>query len=226
MLLALRKVSGVGEPFLDHGLHSLAACLTRRPVPLKVHIVAALHHVLHLETLLVGQKSLHKVLGPCLLLVFFILEHGLAPRNIHFFAAGQPEDLLIEERSVLVDEAEELIAAFVFGFLFSDVDAGAVAEGKDSFALVVPGGQRVVLRKRQGLLSHLGQLHLDLFEIGTESDNFLQACERGEVVEIGLIVDEEIAHFVGLLVRIFPEENPYPIVQTMHVIITIPHQPT
>lgn len=66
-----------------------------------------------------------------------------------------------------------MIASFIFGLSFFDIDASSVAKGQDSLALVVPWGRRNVLVKSETFLSHLYEFAFDLFEVGAESDDFL-----------------------------------------------------
>lgn len=97
--------------------------------------------------------------------VLLILQNGLSFVDVGLLATRQPEDLIVEEGSVFVDEAEELVPSFVFAFLLPDIYASAVAEGKDGFRLVMSRRCDIVLAETEALLSHLIQLDLDVFEV-------------------------------------------------------------
>ena len=40
------------------------------------------------------------------------------------------------------------------------------------------------------------KFELDIFEVRAESDDLLKSSETGEIVEVGLVIDKEVAHFV------------------------------
>ena len=109
-----------------------------------------------------------------------------------------------------------MVAPLILANLLPDIDACSVAEGQYGFGDVIPGRTYLVLGETKVFFAHLLQFDAYLFEVAAEADDFLQACEASDVVEAALIIEEEVAHLVGLLLEVLSEKRPHPIVETVH----------
>lgn len=78
--------------------------------------------------------------------------------------------------------------------------------------MVVSGAGDQILLQSETLLSHLDKFALDLFKVTGETYDFLEACQAGDIVEVGLVINEEVAHLIRLLLYVLAEEDADPIV--------------
>jgi len=216
MLLTIFEEPSIGDALFDQSLYTFAVGLFGRSIALELDFLIVLPHQVHLEPVLVLEKALHELKSPFLVLVLFILDYWFALGELRFLFASQSQDLVVEERGVFIDETKQLVASLVLDFPLFDVDTGAVAEGEDGLALVIPGSSRVVLVEGEAFLPHLDKFALDLFEVRAEAYDFLETRQTGHIEKVGLVVDEEVAHLIGLLVLVLSKEDAYPVIQAVH----------
>ena len=225
MLLSIFKEPSVCDALFYECLHSLPTGFLGWPIALELNFLVFSSHEVHFESVFVLEEALDEFLDPFLVLVFLVLYHRFAFREIHLLFASQSENLVVEERSILIDKAEELISPFVLGIPLAYINASAVAKRQYGLALVVPGGCGVVLGQRKALLPHLDELAPDFLEVAAEADHLLQPGQRSHVEQVRLVVDEEVPHLIRFFVLVLAEQNPDSVVQAVHaIIIHICHQ--
>ena len=153
MFLSISEETCVSQTLFYHGFNTFAIGLVGWSIALEIYFICA--YVFHFEFLFICQKFLDEIEGSKFLLVFFILEHWFSFWHFNFLFACQSQDLLEEERGIVINQAKKLIVSLCFALPFPDVDAGPIAERQDGLALVVPGCVDVVFGEAEWFLSHL-----------------------------------------------------------------------